>query len=229
MAHFNQHRLLTIAIIAAFLANCHCEASGGFGFDLHHRSSPVVRRLYYAEVSVGTPNETLLVALDTGSDFFWVPCEDCKHCAPIPKEPTGEPDLRPYNPRKSSTSKPVTNNNACRGNGKGSSCPYSVQYVSANTSSSGVLVEDVVYLTSHQRGRWKGLALAGACRVRVSVPSVLAARGLIASDSFSMCFGHDGVGRLNFPISSRLCGHENKFQCLSRLFCSLGVLLRIQE
>lgn len=32
-------------------------------------------------VQVGTPNVTLLVALDTGSDVFWVPC-DCQACAP---------------------------------------------------------------------------------------------------------------------------------------------------
>jgi hypothetical protein len=33
---------------------------------------------------------------------------------------------------------------------------------------------------------------------KVSVPSVLAAAGLVASDSFSMCFSPDGLGRINF-------------------------------
>jgi hypothetical protein len=37
--------------------------------------------LYYTVVQVGTPNVTLLVALDMGSDLFWVPC-DCQQCAP---------------------------------------------------------------------------------------------------------------------------------------------------
>jgi len=30
--------------------------------------------LYYANVSVGTPPSSFLVALDTGSDLFWLPC-----------------------------------------------------------------------------------------------------------------------------------------------------------
>ncbi|KAB1199943.1 Aspartic proteinase-like protein 1 [Morella rubra] len=32
--------------------------------------------LYYANVSVGTPSLSFLVALDTGSSLFWLPC-DC--------------------------------------------------------------------------------------------------------------------------------------------------------
>jgi hypothetical protein len=38
--------------------------------------------LYYTWVDVGTPNTSFLVALDTGSDLFWVPC-DCIQCAPL--------------------------------------------------------------------------------------------------------------------------------------------------
>ena len=34
--------------------------------------------LYYANVSVGTPSVSYLVALDTGSDLFWLPC-DCNN------------------------------------------------------------------------------------------------------------------------------------------------------
>ncbi|KAB1201789.1 Aspartic proteinase-like protein 1 [Morella rubra] len=34
---------------------------------------------YYASVSVGTPSVTFLVALDTGSDLFWLPCECQKY------------------------------------------------------------------------------------------------------------------------------------------------------
>uniref|UniRef100_A0A0D3H5D3 Peptidase A1 domain-containing protein n=1 Tax=Oryza barthii TaxID=65489 RepID=A0A0D3H5D3_9ORYZ len=38
--------------------------------------------LYYTWVDVGTPNTSFLVALDAGSDLFWVPC-DCIQCAPL--------------------------------------------------------------------------------------------------------------------------------------------------
>lgn len=39
-------------------------------------------RLHYAWIDIGTPNVSFLVALDTGSDLLWVPC-DCIQCAPL--------------------------------------------------------------------------------------------------------------------------------------------------
>lgn len=39
--------------------------------------------------------------------------------------------------------------------------------------------------------------LLGLGMEKISVPSILASRGL-TSDSFSMCFGHDGFGRISF-------------------------------
>lgn len=33
--------------------------------------------LHYTTVSLGTPGQKFLVALDTGSDLFWVPCSRC--------------------------------------------------------------------------------------------------------------------------------------------------------
>jgi hypothetical protein len=37
--------------------------------------------LHYALVTVGTPGHTFMVALDTGSDLFWLPCQ-CDGCTP---------------------------------------------------------------------------------------------------------------------------------------------------
>ena len=37
-------------------------------------------RLHYAIVTIGTPSKQFLVALDTGSDLLWVPCQ-CQECA----------------------------------------------------------------------------------------------------------------------------------------------------
>lgn len=37
--------------------------------------------LHYTTVKLGTPGVKFMVALDTGSDLFWVPC-DCSQCAP---------------------------------------------------------------------------------------------------------------------------------------------------
>jgi len=36
--------------------------------------------LHYTTVEIGTPGVKFMVALDTGSDLFWVPC-DCTRCA----------------------------------------------------------------------------------------------------------------------------------------------------
>lgn len=33
-------------------------------------------------IDIGTPKVSFLVALDAGSDLFWVPC-DCVQCAPL--------------------------------------------------------------------------------------------------------------------------------------------------
>lgn len=57
-----------------------------------------------------------------------------------------------YSPRKSSTSRKVPcSSNLCDLQTKcsaGNSCPYSIEYLSDNTSSNGVLVEDVLYLAT---------------------------------------------------------------------------------
>ncbi|CAN6200492.1 unnamed protein product [Urochloa humidicola] len=288
MAHLVAFAFAVAAACLAAVGEASCV-----GFDLHHRSSPVVRRwaearghhalaaewpakgspeyysalsrhdrallarrglasggaadglltfadgndtfsssdlgfLHYAEVSVGTPNATFVVALDTGSDLFWVPCE-CKQCAPLPGNNASDgPQLRPYSPRSSSTSSQVTcadplcdRPNGCSAAATNGSCPYGVRYVSANTSSSGVLVRDLLHLTRETPGRPQPVnasvvfgcgqvqtgafldggvfdGLLGLGMDRVSVPSVLAASGLVKSDSFSMCFSDDGIGRINF-------------------------------
>ncbi|KAK1261838.1 Aspartic proteinase-like protein 1 [Acorus gramineus] len=95
--------------------------------------------LHYAVVTLGTPSSTFLVALDTGSDLFWVPC-DCLQCAP-----------------------PVAGN-----------------------------VQTGSFLDAAAPNGLFGLGME-----KISVPSILAKTGVI-SDSFSMCFGKDGLGRISF-------------------------------
>lgn len=182
--------------------------------------------LHYAVVALGTPNVTFLVALDTGSDLFWVPC-DCisrSSCAPLASPNYGDLKFDTYSPQKSSTSRkvPCSSNlcdlqSACLS--ASSSCPYSIQYLSDNTSSSGVLIEDLLYLITEngeqkmftapitfgcgqiQSGSFLGSAapngLLGLGMGSISVPSLLASGGF-AANSFSMCFGEDGHGRINF-------------------------------
>ncbi|KAJ6816331.1 aspartyl protease family protein 1-like [Iris pallida] len=192
--------------------------------------------LHYAVVALGTPNVTFLVALDTGSDLFWVPC-DCTRCAPTDANSYGfNFDFSIYSPSMSSTSRKVPCNssfcdhqNKCSGS---SQCPYSVEYVSADTSSSGVLIKDVLYLTTEdtkskvvkapiifgcgqvQTGSFLDSAapngLFGLGMNKISVPSTLSSAGF-ASDSFSMCFGDDGIGRISFGDNGSSDQQETQF------------------
>uniref|UniRef100_A0A803KXD9 Peptidase A1 domain-containing protein n=1 Tax=Chenopodium quinoa TaxID=63459 RepID=A0A803KXD9_CHEQI len=182
--------------------------------------------MHYTTVTLGTPGVKFLVALDTGSDLFWVPC-DCSRCAPLEGASYAyDPDfeLSIYNPKASSTSTKVSCNdtlclhhNNCLGSF--SHCPYVISYVSAETSTSGILVEDVMHLTTEehhpesveayitfgcgqvQTGSFLDVAapngLFGLGMENISVPSILSRKGFIAN-SFSMCFGRDGVGRISF-------------------------------
>ncbi|XVF62229.1 hypothetical protein PTKIN_Ptkin08bG0200600 [Pterospermum kingtungense] len=180
--------------------------------------------LHYANVTVGTPALSFLVALDTGSDLFWLPC-DCSSCVQGLKTSNGqEIDFNIYSPNTSSTSSKVPcSSDMCEQQKSCSSsqsvCPYQVLYLSNGTSSTGVLVEDVLHLTTDddktssveanitfgcgqdQTGSFlDGAApngLFGLGMDNISVPSILASEK-IASNSFSMCFGPDGVGRITF-------------------------------
>ncbi|RZC93747.1 hypothetical protein C5167_029390 [Papaver somniferum] len=179
--------------------------------------------LHYAYVSLGIPSKSFLVALDTGSDLFWVPC-DCTSCVRNLVTSYGtELNFTIYSSNSSTTSKDVScNNSLCvlqrECSDSSSQCPYRVEYRD-KTFSSGVLVEDILHLTveNHEPrdincritfgcGRVQNGSLLGTGAPNglfglgmgdTSVPSILSREGLIAN-SFSMCFGFDGVGRINF-------------------------------
>ncbi|KAL2662461.1 hypothetical protein GLYMA_02G045000v4 [Glycine max] len=198
--------------------------------------------LHYTTVQIGTPGVKFMVALDTGSDLFWVPC-DCTRCAASDSTAfasalaTQDFDLNVYNPNGSSTSKKVTcNNSLCTHRsqclGTFSNCPYMVSYVSAETSTSGILVEDVLHLTQEdnhhdlveanvifgcgqiQSGSFLDVAapngLFGLGMEKISVPSMLSREGFTA-DSFSMCFGRDGIGRISFGDKGSFDQDETPF------------------
>ncbi|MQM14818.1 hypothetical protein Taro_047753 [Colocasia esculenta] len=218
--------------------------------------------LHYTWVDVGTPNVSFLVALDAGSDYFWVPC-DCIQCATLSGRENGliskclcrletlksdfptralifqrligrcslvfgasimqGKDLSMYSPAASSTSKHLScNHELCASEPSCKSpkqpCPYHVGYYTENTSSSGLLVEDVLYLASNDAHSLIQASVAIGCGNRqtggyldgiapdgvlglgpgdISVPTILAREGLIRN-SFSLCFEEDDSGRILF-------------------------------
>ncbi|TYG40670.1 hypothetical protein ES288_D12G111600v1 [Gossypium darwinii] len=183
--------------------------------------------LHYTWIDIGTPNVSFLVALDVGSDLLWVPC-DCVQCAPLSASyySSLDRDLSEYRPSGSSSSRHVPcSHQLCESslNCKSSKqqCPYTIDYYTENTSSSGLLVEDTLHLASvddhklntsvqasviigcgmkQSGGYLDGVApdgLMGLGPGEISVPSVLAKAGLIRN-SFSMCFDDEDSGRIYF-------------------------------
>ncbi|XP_073150823.1 aspartyl protease family protein 1-like [Henckelia pumila] len=179
--------------------------------------------LHYAIVGVGTPTVSFIVALDTGSDLFWLPCE-CTNCARFLNTTRGPLPLNQYSFNASSTSNLVQCNSPLCGLNRGclvrlNACAYRESYLSSNTSSTGVLVDDLLHLATTdavprpvqapitlgcgiiQTGDFLAKAapngLFGLGMDNVSVPSILA-RKRIVSNSFSMCFSPDGLGRIEF-------------------------------
>ncbi|XP_047335095.1 aspartic proteinase-like protein 1 isoform X2 [Impatiens glandulifera] len=183
--------------------------------------------LYYTWVNIGTPSVSYLVALDTGSDLSWVPC-NCIDCAPLSASSYSnlDKDLNEYNPTGSSTSKQLNCSHQicelvsdCKSPKQ--SCPYTVNYNSQDTSSSGFLVEDILHLVSgvedssnvsvkapviigcgiKQSGSYlDGIApdgLLGLGLGNISVPSFLSRSGMV-HNSFSLCFNADDSGTIFF-------------------------------
>ncbi|KFK34380.1 hypothetical protein AALP_AA5G137700 [Arabis alpina] len=183
--------------------------------------------LHYANVSVGTPATWFFVALDTGSDLFWLPC-NCGTTCIRDLEDAGIPQSIPlnlYSPNASSTSSSIRcSDKRCFGSSGCSSpasiCPYQIPY-NTNTVTKGTLLQDVLHLVTededlapvkanvtlgcgqNQTGLYqKSLAVNGVLGLGVkeySVPSTLA-KANITANSFSMCFGRviDVVGRISF-------------------------------
>uniref|UniRef100_A0A0D9VL39 Peptidase A1 domain-containing protein n=1 Tax=Leersia perrieri TaxID=77586 RepID=A0A0D9VL39_9ORYZ len=179
--------------------------------------------LYYTWVDVGTPSTSFLVALDTGSDLFWVPC-DCIQCSVIcGASIMQDRELGIYKPSESTTSRHLPCNHELCSTSSGCTnpkqpCPYNIDYFSENTTSSGLLIEDMLHLDSReghapvnasviigcgrkQSGSYlDGIApdgLLGLGMADISVPSFLARAGLVRN-SFSMCFKKDDSGRIFF-------------------------------
>ncbi|XP_050241688.1 aspartyl protease family protein 1-like [Quercus robur] len=198
--------------------------------------------LHYANVSLGNPSLSFLVALDTGSDLFWIPCDCQKNgCVKSLQSSSGVVvNLNIYSPNNSSTSGVIPcNSTFCKQSqcsSASANCGYKVAYLSNNTSSTGIFVEDLLHLIRDddqsqavdakitfgcgqlQTGTFlEGAApngLFGLGMDNISVPSTLARLGL-ASNSFSMCFGPDGIGRIKFGDNGRSDQRKTPFNIRS--------------
>ncbi|KAK8692274.1 hypothetical protein V6N13_075745 [Hibiscus sabdariffa] len=175
-------------------------------------------------MKVGSKNQLLFPSqgsqtLSFGNELDW-----CSHTrgASIVQDK----DLSEYTPSLSSSSKNLScSHQLCESSsyckGPNDPCPYIIEYNSANTSSSGYLVEDKLHLKSfidhavessiqasvvigcgrqQSGGYLDGAApdgLMGLGPGNVSIPSLLAKAGLI-QNSFSICLDETGSGRIYF-------------------------------
>ncbi|CAH2064398.1 unnamed protein product [Thlaspi arvense] len=185
-------------------------------------STQEISFLHYANVTVGTPAQWFLVALDTGSHLFWLPCNCNSSCVRSMETDQGERiKLNVYNPRIStSSSKVLCNSTLCSSRNRCvsplSDCPYRIRYLSPGSRSTGVLVEDVIHMSTEegeakdaritfgcsesQLGLFQKAAVNGIMGLGIAdiaVPNMLAKTG-VASNSFSMCFGPNGTGTISF-------------------------------
>ncbi|XP_058767113.1 aspartic proteinase-like protein 1 isoform X1 [Vicia villosa] len=205
--------------------------------------------LHYTWIDIGTPSTSFLVALDAGSDLLWVPC-DCIQCAPLSASfyASLDRDLNEYSPSSSLSSKHLSCSHRLCDMGSNcktskQQCPYTINYTSENTSSSGLLVEDILHLQSGDGGgsssnssvqasvvvgcgmKQSGEYLNGNAPDGViglgpgesSVPSFLAKSGLIR-DSFSLCFNEDDSGRLFFGDQGSTVQQSTPFLPLDGIF-----------
>ncbi|EOA25423.1 hypothetical protein CARUB_v10018764mg [Capsella rubella] len=178
--------------------------------------------LHYANVTVGTPPQWFLVALDTGSDLFWLPCNCNSTCIRTMETDQGKRiRLNIYDPKISTSSSKITcNSTLCTSRNRClsplSDCPYRIRYLSPGSRSTGVLVEDVIHMSTEdgqakdaritfgcsesQLGLFQKVAVNGIMGLAIddlAVPNMLVKAG-VTSDSFSMCFGPKGKGTISF-------------------------------
>ncbi|KAI3865954.1 hypothetical protein MKX03_036813, partial [Papaver bracteatum] len=190
--------------------------------------------LHYAIVWLGTPKLSFLVALDTGTNLLWVPC-DCPSCLSVQRI------VNKYSMTSSKTSKAVPcNSSLCELRSECSKssgqCHYTSEY-NPTINSSGILVEDILRLKTENHKPKEvnpritfgcaqvqtGFYLDGTARSglfglgigNTSVPSILSRKGLVA-DSFSMCFGLDNVGRISFGDKGSSDHEETPFNIVQQ-------------
>ncbi|KAF5745298.1 aspartic proteinase nepenthesin-1 [Tripterygium wilfordii] len=168
---------------------------------------------YFVSLRLGSPPQTLLLVVDTGSDLIWVQCSACRNCS---NRVPGSAFLA----RHSSTFSPThcfdsacqlvshPEHTSCNHTRLHSPCRYEYLYADGSLTSGFFSRETATLNTSSKReARHKDLAFG--CGFRVSGPSVTGSR-------FNGAHGVLGLGRgpISFPSQlGRRFGHKFSY-CL---------------
>ncbi|KAF7033354.1 hypothetical protein CFC21_044461 [Triticum aestivum] len=100
---------------------------------------------YVARARLGTPSQTLLVAIDPSNDAAWIPCSACIGCAPKSSPSFAPTDSSTYRPVRCGSPQcaQVPGAASCPG-GPGASCAFNLSYGSSTFQA--VLGQDVLAL-----------------------------------------------------------------------------------
>ncbi|KAL2892598.1 Aspartyl protease family protein 1, partial [Bienertia sinuspersici] len=140
---------------------------------------------YTAMLHIGTPPQKFALIVDTGSSLTYVPCFDCYHC--------GNHQDPKFQPNFSSTYSPLKCNLRCPCDAENIHYIYEGRYAEMS-SSSGLLVEDIVSFGSHSGLKTQRAvfgcenAESGGLYSQVADGIMGLGRGAI-SYSFSLCYG----------------------------------------
>ncbi|KAM3757681.1 hypothetical protein ACB098_02G207900 [Castanea mollissima] len=233
---------ILLALLLLGLNSGICHGLGSFGFDIHHRFSDPVKQILGFE---GLPQkgsvEYYVAMTHRDSIMRGRHLAASNNQSPAPLTFANGNDTFFLNtlgsPNASSTSKKVScdSSNLCDPSqcpSNNSNCAYTYPYLADNTSTSGILVEDVLHLITDDDqlkaidipitlGCGKnetGILLEGSAPNgllglgldSISVPSTIARKGQ-GPNSFSMCFGSDGIGRINFADNGTSEQKETSF------------------
>ncbi|CAH9136204.1 unnamed protein product [Cuscuta epithymum] len=126
-------------------------SSGDATSQIQTFSQSFTNDYHFVKVYVGTPPMPFMVALDTGSSLFWLPC-NCIVCSGHATFPSTHLTMN-YHPNNSSTYTSIgCDSGICRRQNCPSNkgCPYEVLYLDGS-STTGALVSDVIHLATYDK------------------------------------------------------------------------------
>lgn len=184
-------------------ARRHGRMLGSIDLSLGGNALPSDAGLYYTKVQLGNPSHDYHVQVDTGSDVLWVNCVGCDKC---PKKSGLGIKLNLYDPKGSSSAKPVNcDDKKCTmiyqrvldGCQSDMLCQYEVTYGDGSVTA-GYFVEDTYHydkVSGNQQTTSANTSIVFGCGAKQS--------GQLSSDDAALD-GIFGFGQANSSVISQL-------------------------
>ncbi|KAL0455898.1 UNVERIFIED_CONTAM: Aspartyl protease AED3 [Sesamum latifolium] len=102
---------------------------------------------YIVRAKIGTPAQTLLMAVDTSNDAAWVPCTGCVGCSPPRSTPPAPPPLVPWPAAPHSATRGSVPNPSCGG----TTCGFNLTY-GGSAIAAGLVQDNITLATDSVAG-----------------------------------------------------------------------------